>query len=361
MADPKHLHDLSTPALLLHWPTARRNIERAAAFVAGREIRLRPHFKNHKCVPLAQAQLAAGGCSGITVATVDEATALVDGGIDNVLVANQVVGAARVEQLVELASRATVRVAVDAVDNAMPIGAAADARGLEVGVLVEIDVGSRRCGLPAGEPTVALVRELADVPGIRFDGIQAYHGHVVGMPLSAERDEEARRSMEPAIETRRRLQSSGIACPILSGAGTGSFQVVGAMDGVNELQIGSYVTMDWSYKQRVGDAFDIALSILATVISTRADGFVLDAGVKAIAHEFGPPHIAGQHDFVVSAFNSEEHTVVDAPGHRLKVGDHVHMTPSHCCATCNLHHQMILHDGDDVVDVWPISARGYAV
>ncbi len=361
MSPPSKIYDLPTPALLLNWPVAQRNIERAAAFVDGRPVRLRPHFKNHKCVPLAKHQLAAGGCCGITSATVDEAAALVDGGVEDVLIANQVVGISRVEQLLDLCQRATVRAAVDSVANALPIGQAAAARGIEVGVLAEIDVGSHRCGTQAGAPTIDLVRQLTEIPGIRFDGLQAYHGYVVGMPLSAERDEEARQSMIPAIETRRALESEGIVCPILSGAGTATYRVVGQMEGVDELQIGSYVTLDWSYKQRVGDEFDVALSVLATVLSARSDTYVLDAGVKAIAHEFGPPQIAHPPSSQIPRFSAEEHAVVRATEHGLKVGDRVHVTPSHACATCNLHHQIVVHEGDDVVDVWPISARGYGL
>ena len=359
MPHPKHIHDLPTPALLLDWPTAKRNIDRAAAFVESRSVRLRPHFKNHKCVPLAQAQLAAGGCCGMTTATVAEAAALVDAGVDDVLIANQVVGAAKVGRFVELAGRATVRAAVDSLAGALPIGQAATGLGMEVGLLVEIDVGSHRCGLQGGAPVVEFVQQLVKVPGVRFDGLQAYHGYVVGMPLSAERDAEARRSMVPAVETRRTLESQGIPCPILSAAGTATYRVVGDMEGVDELQIGSYVTLDWSYKERVGDEFDIALSVLATVISTRPDAFVLDAGVKAIAHEDGVPRIAGQPSFEIPKFQAEEHALVHAPGHPLKVGDRLKVTPSHCCATCNLHNQMVVHDGDDVIDIWPITARGY--
>ena len=356
---PKHIHDLPTPALLLDWPVAKRNIERAAAFVEGRSVRLRPHFKNHKCVRLAQAQLAAGGCCGMTTATVGEAAALVDAGIDDVFIANQVVGAVKVGRLVDLAGRATVRAAVDSMAGAIPIGQAATARGFEVGLLVEIDVGSHRCGLQAGAPTIEFVQQLTQLPGVRFDGLQAYHGYVVGMPISAERDEEARRSMAPAIETRRMLESQGIACPILSAAGTATYRIVGEMDGVDELQIGSYVTLDWSYKERVGAEFDIALAVLATVISTRPDAFVLDTGVKAIAHEYGAPRITGEPSFKIPKFVAEEHTIVQAPGHQLKVGDRIKVTPSHCCATCNLHRQMVVLDGDDLIEVWPITARGY--
>lgn len=359
MTSPTYLQDLVTPALVLDGTITQRNLDQAASFVEGRSVRLRPHFKNHKCVPLARAQRAAGGYCGMTAATVNEAAALVDGGIDDVLIANQVVGEAKVERLLDLAARATVRVAVDAVENAAPIGMAATARGIEVGVLIEIDVGSHRSGVQPGQPVLDLAQALMPISGIRFDGIQAYHGYVVGMSLSPERDAEARRSMEPAIASRRLIESAGFACPILSGAGTATYRVVGEMEGIDELQIGSYATLDWSYKERVGDEFDVALFVLASVISTRTDAFVLDAGVKAVAHDFGPPRITEPPGCDIPSFQAEEHAVVNAPGHPLKVGDQVKITSSHCCATCNLHEQMFVCEGERIVDVWPISARGY--
>jgi D-serine deaminase-like pyridoxal phosphate-dependent protein len=361
MPSPTHIDDLPTPCLLVEWPVAQRNIDRAASFVEGRPVRLRPHFKNHKCVPLAKAQLAAGGCCGITTATADEAAGLVDAGVDDILIANQLVGPRKIEDLIDLAARATVRTTVDSMDNARRIAEAASAKGIEVGVLAEIDVGSHRLGVQAGEPAITLAKQLVDTPGIRFDGLQAYHGHLVNMQQCAERDEQARDSMLPVVETRQALEAAGVPCPIVSGAGTATYRTVGEMQGIDELQIGSYVTLDWSYKERVGDEFDIAMSVLATVVSAHRDRYVLDAGVKAIAHEYGPPCIRDEPEAQIPVFRAEEHTIVRTPDHHHRIGDRVRMIPSHCCATSNLHAQMIVHDGEQVIDIWPISARGYAI
>ena len=352
------LYDLLTPALVLDWPTANRNIERAAAFVENKQVRLRPHFKNHKRVALAHKQLAAGGCVGMTAATIFEAIALVDGGIEDVLIANQVVSATSIEHLVKLAERAKIRVAIDNADNAKAIAEAAQSRGTVVGVLIEVDIGMGRCGVAPGEAAVTLAEQIASFEGIRIDGLQAYEGHAVGILDTNERESVAISSMEKAIDTKRQLEAAGQECRIISGAGTGSFRATGTLEDVSELQIGSYVTMDWSYKERVGDQFDVALTVLANVISVNGDNLVLNAGVKSIGHEMGPPKLRDYSQAEIPSFGSEEHTSVHFPGHKLKVGDFVHVIPSHCCMTCSLHLDMFVYEGENIIDTWP-SAIGY--
>jgi D-serine deaminase-like pyridoxal phosphate-dependent protein len=352
------IYDLLTPALVLDWPTAQRNIERAAAFVEDKQVRLRPHFKNHKRVALAHKQLAAGGCVGMTAATIFEAIALVDGGIDDVLIANQIVNATSINRLIELAERANVRVAIDNLENAKAIAEAAKSRGIEVGVLIEVDIGMSRCGLAPGVAVLGLVEKIAPLDGIRFDGLQAYEGHAVGILDTEERESVAIASMEKAIDTKRQIEAAGHECRIISGAGTGSFRATGTLDDVSELQIGSYVTMDWSYKERVGDQFDVALTVLAHVISVNGDNLVLNAGVKSIGHEMGAPKLRDYPQAEIPSFGSEEHTSVHFPGHKLKIGDLVHVMPSHCCMTCSLHRDMFVYEGENITDTWP-AAIGY--
>ncbi len=353
-----YIYDLLTPALVLDWPTANRNIERAAAFVENKQVRLRPHFKNHKRVALAHKQLAAGGCVGLTAATIFEAIALVDGGIDDVLIANQIVSATSIEHLVKLAERAKICVAIDNADNAKAIAEAAKNHGTIVGVLIEVDIGMGRCGVAPGKAAVTLAEQIASFEGIRFDGLQAYEGHAVGILDTSERESVAISSMEKAIDTKRQLEAAGHACRIISGAGTGSFRATGTLEDVSELQIGSYVTMDWSYKERVDDQFDVALTVLANVISVNGDNLVLNAGVKSIGHEMGPPKLRDYPEAEIPSFGSEEHTSVRFPGHKLKIGDFVHIIPSHCCMTCSLHRDMFVYEGENITHTWP-AAIGY--
>ncbi len=337
---------------MLDWPTAQRNINRAAQFVQDKQVRLRPHFKNHKRVPLARKQLAVGGCVGMTAATVVEAISLVDGGIKDVLIANQIVGAADISRFAELAVRANVRVAIDDFENVRAIARAARNRGIEIGVLIEVDIGMGRCGVAPGNAAVELAGQISSLAGIRLDGLQAYEGHATGILDPDERETVATASIEKAIYTKRQLEAAEHECRILSCGSTGTYRSTGSLEGVTELQVGSYVTMDWCYKEKVRDQFDIALTVLARVVSVRQDHFVINAGCKAIGHEFGPPRLRDYAEAEIPGFASEEHTVVHFPGHKLHIGDLVHVVPSHCCMTCALHRDMVVYEGERILEIW---------
>ena len=276
----------------------------------------------------------------------------------DVLLANQLVGDAAIQRLVGLAAGRPLRGIVDDLENAGAIGAAAAAVGNDIGVLVEIETGNERCGVAPGAPTLEFVRRLLEIPGIRFDGLHAYHGHAVGTVDPETREALARSTMQAAIETRRLIEGDGIACDILSAAGSSTMHVVADMAGVDELQAGTYVTMDCGYKPRA-PMFDIALTVLSTILHAEPDRFVLDVGVKGVGHEYGVPQIQGHANCEVLKFGAEEHTRVTAPGNTLAVGARVHVIPSHACSTCNLYEQIVVHDGDAILDVWQVSARGY--
>jgi len=355
------IHELPTPVLLLDWPVAHRNILTAAKMVEGAGAKLRPHFKSHKCVPLAKEQLAAGNCCGMTAATVEEAVALVDGGVDNVLVANNIVVPQKITQLVQLAKRATIRVVLNTRENAQIISAEAQQQGATVGVLVEISVGHLRWGLTPGKDVVDLAKQVAAMPGLRFDGLQAYHGSGGHIADVGERAKYARSTMESAVETRRLIEASGLKCPIISGTGTSTFGSVLDMTGVTELQVGTYVLMDWSFQERTGDMFGIALTVLATVINTSHDQFVLDVGMKGMGNRGGAPRIRELTGYEVLQYNAEEHTIVRLPGHKVRVGDRLRLMPGHANGTICLYRQVVVHEGDTIRHIWPISATGYAL
>ena len=204
-SQPSSIYDLPTPALVLDWPTAQRNINKAAEFVQNKQIRLRPHFKNHKRAPLARKQLDAGGCVGMTAATVVEAMSLVDGGIEDVLIANQIVGPAEISRFIKLADQAKMRVAIDDFENARVIAQAAGSRGIEIGVLIEVDIGMGRCGVTSGQAAVELAGQISSLAGIRFDGIQAHEGHAIGIIDTVERESAATASMQKALNVRKQL------------------------------------------------------------------------------------------------------------------------------------------------------------
>ncbi len=250
-----------------------------AAHFRGRHAQLRPHFKNHKCTALAKRQLEAGSAVGITCAKLGEAEVLVDAGVDDILIANQIVGAAKVDRLVALAQRATIRVAVDDVRQAEPIAAACHKGKCTVGVLMEVEIGMGRCGVAPGEPALELARKLIALPGIRFDGIQRMKAlRAVADPASSQK---RHRIDDKAVATRRLLERAGIPVGVISGGSTSTYTITGEIDGVDEIQAGTYPTMDWWYHGKAPE-FEIALSILARVVSRpAADRVVLDFGRRA--------------------------------------------------------------------------------
>ncbi|MCH2131428.1 MAG: DSD1 family PLP-dependent enzyme [Pirellulaceae bacterium] len=349
------IEELDTPALLLDLDVCRNNLRRMASFFDDKPAKLRPHFKNHKCSRLAQMQVETGNAVGITCAQIDEAEALAKAGIDNVLIANQVVGQGKLDRLARLAEKCTVQVAVDHESQATAISAAAQEVGSTVGLLVEVDIGMGRCGVAPGEPALELAQKVIDLPHTEFRGIQAYEGHLVGVADKQERAVKVRESMGKAVATRRLLEENHIATPTISGCSSSTYPYSGTLEGVTEVQAGSYATMDWYYHTLMPE-FDIALSILATVISQQADRWVLNVGVKSAGAEFGLPQIKHNTDVEIPFFRAEEHCVVlNAPTWRM--GDTVEFLPSHCCSTCNLYPRMFVHQNGRVVDVWAIDGR----
>ncbi len=367
----KPIEDLDTPALLLDRGASQRNLRRMAQFFRGRKCRLRPHFKNHKCTALARRQLEAGSVVGFTCAKLGEAEVLAEAGLDDLLLANQVVGRRKIERLVRLAGRIKLRVAVDHPAQAQAISAAASAVGATVGVLVEVDIGMGRCGVSPGEPALVLARQIAELDALRFDGLQAYEGHLVYLDDARRRAELVREAIGQAVETRRLIEQHGIPVGVISGGASATYEVTGQIDGVDEIQAGSYATMDWRYAE-LAPQFEIALSVLTRVISV-ADGVashstagqanegtrraVLDVGLKGVGTEFGPPRIKGYPGVETPSCLAEEHCIVRRAAD-WQIGQTLELLPSHCCTTSNLYRQFHVHENGRIVDVWPIEASG---
>lgn len=352
------LAEVDTPSLLLEAGAMHANIAFMANYFAGRPCGLRPHFKSHKCTRIAKLQLQAGAV-GITCAKLGEAEALAGAGIRNILIANQIVGPVKIARLVVLAKQAEPIVAVDSEDNLRMLSAMASAAGVQIGVLVEVDIGMKRCGVKSGEAALALARLATSLPGIQFLGLQGYEGHIVDLRDLAERTEKVLAAMQPLVETRRLIEQAGIPVKIVSGGGTGSYTITGNIPGVDEVQAGSYVGMDGWYSD-IRSEFQPALSILVTVISRPSpDIAIIDVGRKGYGAEFGAPRVKDLPGAGFANFSSEEHCAVSLPpGSTVKVGDHLEIIPSHGCTTANLHREFIIHRNGVVEDVWPIEGSG---
>ncbi len=356
---------VDTPALLVELDAFERNLERMAREVAAAGVRLRAHAKTHKCAAVALRQMALGAV-GVCCQKVSEAEALVAAGVPDVLVSNQVVGPRKLARLASLATRARMGVCVDHPDNVDELAAAASAAGADMAVLVEVDVGAGRCGVAPGEPALALARRVASHDRLRFAGLQAYHGSAQHLRTFAERRAAIAAATEAARRTVELLDAHGLACETVAGAGTGSFRFESASGVYNELQCGSYVFMDADYAHNLGEDgepvrdFEHALFVLATVMSTAKPGYaVVDAGLKALAFDSGPPAVHAPAG-ATYARPSDEHGRIE-PGTsnvRLALGDRVRLIPGHCDPTVNLHDWYVAVRGDVVEEVWRVDARG---
>ena len=349
--------ELDTPQALIDLDVLDRNAAAMRALGRERGVAVRVHFKSLKCGGLA-TYLKAAGFDTFLCAKLCEAEVLVDAGIADVLVANQVVGPRKAARLAALARRAAVSVCVDDPENVAELAAAATAAGVTLGVLVEVDVGQRRCGVDPGEPAVALARHvLRHAPAVRFLGLQGYAGHIQMLPDLADRTDQCRSGLQLLADTRRALEAAGLPVAVVTGAGTGTVDAAAGFPGLTEIQPGSFVLMDAAYHAAC-PAFACSLSVLTAVVSRRAGRYVLDAGSKAVSKDFGTPVVKGYPADRVVAVN-EEHIVVapgdDAP---VRLGERREVLPAHCCATMNLHRSCVAVRGGKVEAVWPVEASG---
>jgi len=354
------LHDIPTPALVVDVQAMERNIRRMAGFFAEGACKLRPHFKAHKTPEIARRQLAAGSCSGLTCATVGEAEVVVAEQLsDDILIANEVLGPGKAARVAKLAHTVDIKIAVDSHVALVDLANAARAEGIEIGVLVDVYVGLPRCGIAPGAPAVELAKRVVATEGVRLRGLMGYEGHAVGIEDRKDREARATQAMVKLLETARLVRDAGLPCDIVSAGGTGTYDITGRMEGITEIQAGSYVLMDTAYA-KLGLPFEQAFSLLGTVLSRpRPDLCVGDGGLKACAVDHGNPAVKGIADASV-LFLSDEHATIRLPAEcTLAAGGRIELWPSHIDPTINLHDVLYAVEGDEVVGVWPVAARGY--
>jgi D-serine deaminase-like pyridoxal phosphate-dependent protein len=338
---------------------------RMAGFARRSGVALRAHAKTHKSAIIGLKQVALGA-SGVCCQKISEAEAMVAGGITDILVSNQIVGRQKLDRLARLAGRARIGVCVDDAENVAHLGEAAARHNVSIEVLVEINVGANRCGVTPGAPAVELARLVARSPGLRFAGLQAYHG-----PAQHLREHEQRRAaIDNAIrlcrQTRDLLLESGMACPVISGAGTGTYAFEAASGVYNELQAGTYAFMDADYARlRCDDGrpfteFEHSLFVWTTVMSrATAEIAVVDAGLKAIGVDAGLPVVVDLEGAEYVRASDEHGTLnVRACRRSLRLGDKLKLIPGNCDPTVNLHDWFVVTRDDRVEALWPVCARG---
>lgn len=355
--------DVDTPALIVDLAALDRNLAKMAAFASQTGVRLRPHAKTHKCPPIALKQMALGAV-GVCCQKVSEAEAMAAGGVADILVSNEIVGDAKVARLAALARQVRVSVLADHPDMVAAYGAAARRVGVELAVLVELYSG--RAGVAPGSAVLDLARRIADEPGLRFGGLQAYQGKAQHIRDFAERREASERWIAAVAETRDLLEENGLPCEQVTGAGTGTHTFEGQSGVFTEIQPGSYAVMDADYGLNrdarggpFGD-FENSLFILSTVMSRNFTDFaVLDAGVKAGNIDQAMPTVWQRPDLTYVSASDEHGSLAVASGaNSPALGDKLRLVPGHCDPTINLYDWLVgVRDGV-VETIWPVAARG---
>lgn len=357
--------ELDTPALLIDLDKMEANIQTMANFFTTVNAMLRPHVKTHKTPIISHKQIAAGAI-GVTCAKLGEAEAVIHAGVRDVLIANQVVGSHKIARLINLARHSEIMVAVDNPQNVRDISAAAAAKGVTVRMLVEVNVGMNRCGVESGKPALELAKQIRQSPNLKFEGLMGYEGHTVAKPDLKEREANVREAMQHLIDAKHHLEKHGVEVSIMSGGGTGTFNITGSIPEMTEVQAGSYIFMDSTYRnvEGVGEQFDCSLSVLATVVSRPTpDRVIVDTGLKVLAKEFGIPQPIGITGVEMTGLSEEHGTLkfvgqvsdADVP---LTPGDKIEILPTHCCTTVNLHDRYYGIRNGIVESVWDIAARG---
>lgn len=366
------LDEVDTPALIIDLDAFEHNLKTMTASLVGTGMALRPHAKTHKS-PIIACRQMAGGAVGICCQKVSEAEIMVEGGVDNVLVSNQIVGKNKLDRLAALATRATIAVCVDNGANIDALSESAERFGAQIDVLVELDVGAGRCGVVPGPDAVVLAQRIVDRPGLTFAGFQAYFGTAQHIRDYGERGQAIADATALIKQTVEALQQVGIPCPSISGAGTGSYGFEAASGLYTELQPGSYIFMDADYAKNLDGAgalvstFQHALFVLATVMScptkTKA---VVDAGLKSFSVDSGLPTTFNRPG-VRYAGTSDEHGTLEIAQGTVgpALGEKLLIVPGHCDPTVNLHDWYVCmrgmgSDHAHVEAIWPVAARGAA-
>jgi len=355
--------ELETPVLVVDLDVFEANIECLAAFCRTHQTAWRPHSKANKCPEIARRQLAAGAC-GITCAKASEAELMVNAGIDDILLANQLTDTARQQRLAQLQRRARVIGVCDDEIAVAGLAAAAHHAGVTVPVLVDVDVGLERTGTAPGAEGVAVARAIDRAEGLELLGLMGYEGHVLNMTPPAAKVAACVEAMDQLVMTRDAIAAAGMCADVVSAGGTGSFEITAAHEGITELQAGGGIFMDAMYRDafHVTEDLGLALTCLTTVTSRKRDRVVVDAGFKTLSAFHHPPRALGRDDLELQ-YLSAEHGVfaVQPGGDGPRLGDRLELLVGYSDSTTFMHDFMVGTRNGRVETVFEIAGRGLLV
>ncbi|MCK9486440.1 MAG: alanine racemase [Dehalococcoidia bacterium] len=353
----RRVEELDTPVLWVDLDALDHNVATMVRVTGEHGVDWRPHVKASKAPALAR-RLVEAGAVGITCAKVGEAEVMAQGGVADILVANEVVGPQKIARLVALAARVTLCVAVDDEANLRQISDAASAAGVNVDVLVDVNVGADRCGVTP-EAAPALARLVLDLPGVSLRGLMGYEGHVMGMQAE-DKEAESGKAADVLHQAIAALRAEGIEPRVVSGGGTGNYWIASALGALTEMQAGGGVLMDLTYGERMKvPGHRQALHLTAQVVSTKTPGrAIADAGWKAMGMHTGLPAVVSPPGLSVRGLNAE-HTILDRTDESpVEPGQRVTLVPHYSDSTVLLHRQMYAVRDGRVEEAWPIAAAG---
>ena len=358
--------DLDTPSLVVDLDILENNINRMASYCKAHNLALRPHIKTHKVPEIAKMQIEAGA-AGITCAKVTEAAVMADAGIDDILIAYPVFGEEKLKNLMLLAEKAKISVALDSVICAEAIAREAQKEGKTIGILAEVDVGMSRSGWQAGNELVESVKKISGMKGLKFLGIMMYWGFIK-TNIPAEKEKELEKVQGYIQKTYELFDKAGIPIEIMSGVSTPTAFLSHTIKGLTEIRPGTYVYNDLTVAGCGSIGLeDCAFKVLTSAASTTIPGqIVIDAGSKTMSgalltsgDKVGFGRVTGDNDLYIDRM-SEEHGIIDISrsDRKYSVGDKLLIIPNHCCTTNNMHSEVYGIRNNKVELVWNIAARG---
>ncbi len=361
------LENVGTPALLIDFDAFNLNLHRMADLAQKYQVTLRPHAKAHKSTSIAQLQIDVGA-KGICCQKLSEAYPFAAAGIKDIFISNEFMGVDKIGMAIELAKRVSLSVCVDHVAQTSALGLAAGKAGVNINVLIEVDVGQGRCGVTTVDDLLAILAEINRHASLKFHGLQAYHGGIQHLVSWQGRREAAQISAQRTAYYIKQLEERGVKCPVITGGGTGTVEFDAASGVYTEIQPGSYIFMDaqygansWQGELQLQHSLFIASTIMST---TRPGRIICDVGLKGLAVDAGLPVFSMQHAFEGLQYiaANDEHGIIEVQNTKQPdfLGKKVYLIPGHCDPTVNLYDRYVVFSNGEIKALWNIEARGFS-
>jgi D-serine deaminase-like pyridoxal phosphate-dependent protein len=349
---------VDTPALLVDLDIMEANIRRVAETCRANGVGWRPHTKGQKTPEIVQKELAAGAI-GVTCAKLGEAEVLATMGVRDILIHNQIVGAAKTQRLAALTAIADPIVAVDNIAHVAELAAAMHETGRQLRVAIEVDIGMHRAGVQPGAPVVSLARSIAEQPSLRFVGVTSWESHAVTIADRAEKARVVADAIKLLTSSADACRAAGLPVDIVSCGGTGTFPYCTQQPGVTEIEAGGIIFSDVLYRTKYHLDFPQALTLLATVISRPTPTRVIfDAGKKAMSSDGAVPEPLGMKATRVAL--SAEHGTIDLaePNDLPRIGDKLELIVGYGDTTVHLHEEIVAVRNGKIEAIWRVAGRG---